>query len=416
MKPYKKVDVLIIGAGPAGTIASAYLKNQGFDVVIIEKQKFPRYVIGESLLPRTLDHLEEVGLLEDVKKANFQLKKGPKFYFEGKECEFPFDNRYTEGHTYAWNVPRDVFDKVLADGVQKKGVNILYEHIVEHVEFKENYQLTKIIDSKNKPTTIESKFVIDASGYGRVLPKQLNLNIPSSLKARSSIYTQIRNNFRPNIENQDIIFIESINNKESWIWLIPFNNGNTSVGIVGDEKWINSFKTNPEEKFKKIIKTNKMIDSLFEDIEFVFDPIISTGYSIGAKKLYGNGFVLVGNTTEFLDPVFSSGVMLATETGLLGAKLVAKELKGETVDWEKQYSEIVTFGIKVFRSYIDAWYDGTLHTIFFTDKIRNDFKKQITSVLGGYIFDMTNPFVKKHNKILKSLAKVIKIDTNKETV
>ena len=409
MKNSKKVDVLIIGAGPSGTVAAAYLKNNGFDVLVVEKQKFPRYVIGESLLPRTLDHLEEVGLLDEVKNAGFQEKLGATFFDKnGKKCEFLFAEQFTKAYGYAWQVPRDNFDVVLTDAAQKKGIEILFENTVENVEFKDCCQVSTISNSEGK-YTVESKFVIDASGYGRVLPRQLNLNIPSTLKTRSSVYTQLKNNYKGITQKQDNIFIDTLDDKNSWMWIIPFNDGRTSVGLVGEDEWIKTFSENPKKMFKEFVQKNDIFNSIFSKIEFLFEPIVNRGYSIGVKQLFGNGYVLVGNSTEFLDPVFSSGIMLATETGVLAAKLAARQLKGEKVDWQKEYSDPVNFGVEVFRSYVDAWYDGTLHTIFFTNEIRKDIKEQICSVLAGYVFDMENPFVKKHKRALENLAKVVRM-------
>ncbi|PIQ14470.1 MAG: pyridine nucleotide-disulfide oxidoreductase, partial [Flavobacteriales bacterium CG18_big_fil_WC_8_21_14_2_50_32_9] len=133
------------------------------------------------------------------------------------------------------------------------------------------------------------------------------------------------------------------------------------------------------------------------------------GYSIGVKQMYGNGYVLCGNSTEFLDPVFSSGVTLATYSGLLAAKLTYQQLSGKQVDWETDYENEVKKGVNVFRNYVQGWYNGDLQTIFFADEINPEIKKQICSVLAGYVWDTTNPFIKKHKTILPTLAKVVRL-------
>src|SRR5687767_11765471 len=121
------VDVLVIGAGPAGCIAASIINKQAFKVKIVEREKFPRFVIGESLLPRVMDHLQEAGLLEAVKAAGFQQKTGAKFV-RGKEvCDFSFSEQFTDGWTWTWQVPRAQFDKVLADATAQNGVDIEFE-------------------------------------------------------------------------------------------------------------------------------------------------------------------------------------------------------------------------------------------------------------------------------------------------
>jgi len=142
----------------------------------------------------------------------------------------------------------------------------------------------------------------------------------------------------------------------------------------------------------------------------MFEPRSIAGYAISAKKLYGDGFVLTGNSTEFLDPIFSSGVTFAMESGSKAGKLVSQYLKGETIDWEKDFVEHMMQGINTFRSYVGAWYNGNLMEIFFSKNQNSEYKKQICSVLAGYVWDLENPFVKRHDKVLQSLADVIRLE------
>ncbi|MBS1578001.1 MAG: pyridine nucleotide-disulfide oxidoreductase, partial [Bacteroidetes bacterium] len=129
-------------------------------------------------------------------------------------------------------------------------------------------------------------------------------------------------------------------------------------------------------------------------------------------KFYGNGFVLTGNVTEFLDPVFSSGVTLATVSSQLAGNLVVRKLKGEEVNWDKEYMEIMQQGVNTFRTYVMAWYDGTLDTIFFAEDQDLLKKSQICSVLAGYVWDKSNPYVKDHKHQVYKLARMIEMRDN----
>lgn len=131
----EKTDVLVIGAGPAGSIAASLIHKQGYKVRVVEKEKFPRFVIGESLLPRVMDHLDEAGLLEAVKKAGFQEKFGAKFVRGEEICDFNFGNQFTDGWKWTWQVPRGQFDQLLASEVEKKGVQVDYQTAVTHIKF-----------------------------------------------------------------------------------------------------------------------------------------------------------------------------------------------------------------------------------------------------------------------------------------
>ena len=145
----------------------------------------------------------------------------------------------------------------------------------------------------------------------------------------------------------------------------------------------------------------------------IFDPIHISGYSIAVKKLYDEGYVLTGNSTEFLDPIFSAGVTFATESGIIAGKLASRKLKGENVDWDKEYVSHILHGVETFRTYIEAWYDGSLHEIFFSKRVDKKIKDQICSVLAGYVWDKSNPFVARHKQSVKNLANFL--SRNKET-
>ena len=145
----------------------------------------------------------------------------------------------------------------------------------------------------------------------------------------------------------------------------------------------------------------------FENETFKWEPKTLGGWSVTTDKFYGDGFVLTGNVTEFLDPIFSSGVTLASVSSANAANLVIRKLNGEEVDWEKEYMEKVRQGVAVFRTYVMAWYDGTLHKVFFSKTIDETIKAQICSVLAGYVWDFTNPYVRKHKERLEKLVSMI---------
>jgi len=402
-----KTDIIIIGAGPSGTIAASMVKQAGLSVVIIEKEQFPRYVIGESLLPRCMDVLDEAGYLKAVEKQGFQKKYGAVFLRKNDVCEFNFNEQHTKGWTWTWQVPRDEFDKVLADEAEKKGIEIRYKTEVTNIDFQEDKQLVYTKNAAGKEDVIESKFVIDASGYGRVIPRLLDLDMPSSLNPRSSLFTQVEDIHRPEGDAGDRITIVDTA-PGVWIWIIPFSNGKTSVGFVAPPEFYEKYQGNYEEKLRKMLADEPHTATRFKDVEFAFEPIFIPGYSIAVKQLFGNGWVLTGNASEFLDPVFSSGVTFAVETGWKAGVLAAKQVKGEKVDWNKEYVDHVVQGVETFRTYVNAWYDDTLQSIFFADTINQKIKAQICSVLAGYVWDKSNSYVRNHKNAVSTLATLIK--------
>ncbi len=167
----EKVDVLVIGAGPSGTVAASIINKAGFTVKIVEKVKFPRFVIGESLLPRCMEALTEAGFVDAVKERGFQEKFGAKFVKNGKVCDYFFADQFTAGWNWTWQVPRAEFDKILADTVEKMGVPVSYETTVTGIVFNGSNSVTTVEDIDSNKSQIEARFIVDGSGYGRVIPR-----------------------------------------------------------------------------------------------------------------------------------------------------------------------------------------------------------------------------------------------------
>jgi flavin-dependent dehydrogenase len=406
-------DVLIIGAGPSGSVAAAYLHKEGLNVKVVEKSKFPRFVIGESLLPRCMDHFEEVGLLDCLKAQNFEVKSGARFLRDDIVCNFDFSKKHTEGWNWTWQVPRADFDSALVNELQDRGVDITFEHEVVDVLFKDDGSSTTTVkDEAGNPYNIHAKFIVDSSGFGRVLPRLLDLDKPSAIPEHSSIFGHVEDINRPEGEEGTLITFDVLD-KDTWFWVIPFSNGNTSIGFVGLNDYIDSFEGDTSERLRNMLKDSDYYNERFKDAPFLFEPKSIRNYSKAVKKFYGKGFVLTGNSAEFLDPVFSSGVTFATESALKASKLIAKQLQGEAVDWEEDYANYIKSGVNVFATYVKEWYTGNLQTLFFHRPENPEVKKQICAVLAGYVWDETNPFVKKHDRVVKTMAHLINMGKEK---
>lgn len=410
MKIKKQIDVLVIGAGPAGTVAAGILKKNGFDVQIVEKTKFPRFVIGESLLPRCMEALEEAGLLKAVEARNFQQKTGAKFVWGDKLCDFRFTQQYTKGWNYAYQVPRAHFDKTLADACEEMGIPVHYETEVVHVIIHEDGSSETTVKKKDGSLeTIEARFIVDGSGYGRVIPTLFGLNKPSTQHTRKAMFAHIRDPHRLETDEPDRITVY-VHNMKTWIWVIPFSNGSTSVGYVGSPDFFDQFPGSLTQQFKAMLNAEPVLKKRFRDFELIWDePRFLQGWSATTDTFYGKGFVLTGNVTEFLDPVFSSGVTLATVSSQKAANLVVKHLRGEKVDWENDYMLQMQMGVNVFRTFVDAWYDGALFNIFFAEDPNEELLNMICSVLAGYVWDETNPFVNNSEKSVYTLARYLKL-------
>jgi flavin-dependent dehydrogenase len=427
-------DVLIIGAGPAGSLAAALLQREGFRLLVVEKQIFPRFVIGESMLPSSMGLLEQAGLLDPIEKQGFMRKYGAVFYRGNQTCNFDFANQSSAGFKYTFQVTRADFDKTLADTVAARGVEILYGHSVTNVSFGSSHT-TVTLEEPSSPSplpvpgvgssspspppeeragerrttdnqrNVTSRFILDCSGYGRVLPRMLKLEEPSSFPPRESLFAHVSGDLRPDGREEGKIWV-CIHPGGAWIWIIPFSNGRTSVGVVGDPEFFKKFPEEPEARLQEIVMSDPNAAARLKGMKIVFPPQRIAGYSCAVKTVFGPQFALVGNATEFLDPVFSSGVALALESAQRASQVLTRHLRGETVDWQHEYADYIMQGINTFRSYVSAWYDDKLPQILFAPRRDPEIMKQICSVLAGYVWDKSNLYVTQADRALSLLARI----------
>jgi flavin-dependent dehydrogenase len=197
-----------------------------------------------------------------------------------------------------------------------------------------------------------------------------------------------------------------VHNPQTWIWIIPFADGITSVGYVGDPEFFEQYPGSLKEQFQALIAAEPELAYRFERSEMLWsEPKMLQSWSVTTDTFYGKNFVLTGNVTEFLDPVFSSGVTLASVSAQIAANLVIDHCQGRHVDWKETYMAPMQRGIDVFRTYVNSWYDGSLFNIFFAPEPNEEVKSQICSVLAGYVWDESNPFVKHHKKNIRTLSR-----------
>lgn len=397
-------DVVIIGAGPSGTVAAGLLRQAGRTVTILEKETFPRFMIGESLLPQSMEFIEAAGMLQDVIEAGFQFKNGAAFACGDKRAAIDFRNKFTEGWGTTYQVQRGPFDKVLADAASRMGADIRYRHEVTDVDINGEKPVVTVRSEDGETYQITGLFLLDASGYGRMLPKLLDLELPSMLPVRRAIFTHIEDRTHDSDEPFDrnkILISVPPDETDVWFWLIPFSNGRSSFGVVGRQEQFDS-RDNKEQLLERVARTPNLAKLLKNA---VWDTPVRTiiGYSANVKSLYGRNFALLGNTTEFLDPVFSSGVTIAFKSSDMAVKALLKQLNGEKVDWDQEYAQPLMVGVETFRAFVTSWYDNRLQDIIFYPNKAAEIERMVASVLAGYAWDEKNPFVSKPDRRLASV-------------
>ena len=402
--------VIIIGAGPSGSIAGALLHNSGHQVTILERQHFPRFSIGESLLPQCMEFIQQAGMMDAVVKAGFQFKNGASFVYRDQHTVFDFEDKFTDGMGTTFQVQRGRFDKILADEAARMGVDIRWQMEVTAVDFSGDKPKLDVRDPSGEVVTHEADFVLDASGFGRILPRLLDLESPSGFPVRKALFGHIEDRIDDaQFDRNKIRITVHPDHKDVWFWLIPFSNGRSSIGVVAQADFYQSWTCN-DTALQDIINQDNSLRALLKNA--VFDDKINTitGYSANVKSLYGKGYALLGNAGEFLDPVFSSGVTIAMKSASLAAGVLDRQFKQEAVDWNTDYAVPLQRGVDTFRVFVDAWYDGRFQDVIFHQKQQPEIKAMICSILAGYAWDETNPYVKNARSRLDTLVKLCRAD------
>ena len=416
MNTLQETDVIIIGAGPSGSSAAALLRHKGYAVTVIEKQYFPRFSIGESLLPQCMVFLEEAGLLdtvrEHVESRGFQFKNGAAFLCGQKRSHYNFTEKFTDGPGTTWQVRRADFDHLLAQQAQQYGADIRFGHEVIAVDVESDQPILTVLDEAQQQYQIQAKFLLDASGFGRILPKFLDLESPSNFPVRRALFTHIEDGIGKDTDFDREKILVTVHEKDprAWYWLIPFADGRASFGVVAEQDFFDHYQledsaeNEPEALLKRILADEQSLSQILQQAKFDTPVRTLVGYSANVKHLAGRNYALLGNAGEFLDPVFSSGVTIALKSSSLAVPLLDRVLQGEHVDWMQEYEIPLRKGIQVFRAYVESWYEGDFQDVVFSNSQNESIRRMVSSLLAGYAWDETNPIHKNAKRRLSTLA------------
>ncbi len=410
MNNRQRTQVAIIGAGPSGAVAAALLNQHKVDVVVLEKNTFPRFSIGESLLPACMEVIKKANMVDAVNAADFQYKNGAAFRRRDTYTAFDFRDKFTDGAGTTFQVQRGNFDKVLADEAAKQGVEIRYQHNVEAVDCGDTTSVLTVRDEvSDQVYQLEADFILDASGFGRVLPRLLDLEQPSCLPVRHAIFTHVIDHIEDSGVEHDrekILISVHPTNEDVWFWLIPFSNGTCSLGVVAEPAFLAQYYADEKTALQQIVAEEPILNKLLSKAEYSNPAAQIGGYSANVKHLATNKYALLGNAGEFLDPVFSSGVTIAMQSADFAVNALLKQLAGDEVNWQQDYADKLMVGVNTFRTYVEGWYSGELQKVIFYTDPEPKIKQMVCSILAGYAWDQNNPFVAQSERRLRTLAEI----------
>jgi flavin-dependent dehydrogenase len=399
-------EILIVGAGPAGSVAAALLRQQGRQVLVIEREQFPRFSIGESLLPQSMEYLEKAGMLRAVVEAGFQFKNGAAFMRDGRYTDFDFRDKHSDGWGTTYQVQRATFDHILAKEAERFGAEVRYRHEVLNIELGQGASggaRVTVKDTDGGQYQVDAGFILDASGFGRILPRLLKLETPSNFPVRGAIFTHIEDGIRGGFDRNKIRVTVHPKHCDVWFWTIPFAGGRCSLGVVAETSFLDRYEGSATERLQAIVAEEPSLQALLADAKWDTPARQIVGYSANVEKLWGQGYALLGNAGEFLDPVFSSGVTIAFKSASLAAAALQRQFAGEAVDWQADYGAPLRKGVDTFRTFVESWYAGGFQKIIFHENQQPEIKRMISAILAGYAWDLNNPFVKETPRRLAAL-------------
>jgi len=389
--PSSSPDVIVIGGGPSGSTSATLLAQKGFKVELYEREHFPRFHIGESLIPHSYHVLKRLNLLPKMKGSHFTKKHSVQFVSEHGKLSEPFYFAEHEPHesSQTWQVRRSEFDHLLLTNARDHGVTVYEGARVLEVLFEGDKAVGIRVKVDDQPEReVRCKVVVDASGQSSMILDRLKLREWDPVLKKAAVWTYFKGAYRDGGRDEGATIVLQTQGKIGWFWYIPLHDDILSVGVVAPYDYL--LKNRDSKDLEKIyfeeVAKCPGLHSRLENATRCEGFRAEKEYSYRAKQAAGNGWCLVGDAFGFLDPLYSSGVLLALTSGMMAADCIGEALAaGDTSEkalrkWEPNY----VAGMDRMRRLVVEFYDG----LNFGRLVRRhpDKKGLITDVLIGNLF------------------------------
>jgi flavin-dependent dehydrogenase len=387
-------DAIVIGCGPSGAAFSSVLASKGRRVIVLEREKFPRYHIGESLIPYTYFPLERMGMIEKMKASHFVNKHSVQFVSPDGRASHPFyffkQLKHPAAHT--WQVLRSEFDQLLMENAREKGAEVIEEMTVRETIQKDGY-VTGVRATTAGGETVEyhAPITVDATGRDAFAVTRCGWKVRDPYLNKIAVWTYYKGALRDPGIDEGATTVAYVPEK-GWFWYIPLAGDIVSVGIVAEKDYLQRGSRDPAEIFQREVKNNVWIEQHLAAGEQVGPYRVTGEYSYRSRYCAANGMVLIGDAFAFLDPVFSSGVFLALQSGELAADVVDAALTEGNYSAARftDYGKQMCYGIESMRRLVYAFYDHAFSFRTFIDKYPG-LAGDLTDCLMGKLFADFDP-------------------------
>jgi len=354
-------DCIVMGGGPAGSTAAALVADAGQSTLLVEREKMPRFHVGESLMPEIYWTLDRLGVLEKMRQSDFVKKVSVQFVSgSGRESEpFYFDEHDPRDCSSTWQVERSRFDHLLFENAAAKGADCFDQTRVVDVRFDgERATGVQLQTPDGTSHEIDSRVVVDATGQQSLIANRLGLKRVNPDLKKAAIWTYYRNARRDEGKNSGATIILQTRAKSAWFWFIPLSGGLTSIGVVGDHEYLLKGRGTPESIFEEELADCPGLTDRLAAAEPAGSYHVAKEFSYSTEHAAGDGWVLVGDAWGFIDPIYSSGVFFALKSGELAADAIVegftkKDLSGEQLG---RWAEGFAAGTQWIRKLVAAFY------------------------------------------------------------
>jgi flavin-dependent dehydrogenase len=393
MTPSDSYDVVVIGGGPAGSTTSTILAQHGLRVGLFEREKFPRFHIGESLIPETYWVLKRLNMLPKMQQSHFVKKYSVQFVNANGKLSAPFyfwDNKPHEC-SQTWQVVRSEFDQMMLENAREHGVDA-YDgvHVVEVLFEGDRACGVRIHDPKGNGSgrrEIRARVVVDASGQAAMLQNRFKLRLWDPVLNKGAIWTYWQGAYRDSGRDEGATMVLQTPTRKGWFWYIPLHNDIVSVGVVAPFDELFKGRGPHEQTYNEEVEACVAVKERIANATRVTGYFATRDYSYRSREVAGNGWVLVGDAFGFLDPLYSSGVLLALRSGEMAADAIADGLARDDVSgaqlgrWGQEFNE----GVDRMRRLVCEYYNGFSFGRF----VRKypDLRGTVTDLLIGDLFN-----------------------------